>query len=112
MGSSRARAQTAAPCTTPTTPCERWIALGGTARSLVYASYPLDKPNPAVTRALIMVQSSTGFLLRVEHIEDGREIEGRLGGDGHPTMIRGATYRRMIGRLLLEPLSFAPPRRP
>jgi pimeloyl-ACP methyl ester carboxylesterase len=52
------RAQTAAPCTTPTTSCERWIGLGGTARSLVYASYPLDKPNPAITRALIMVHGA------------------------------------------------------
>jgi pimeloyl-ACP methyl ester carboxylesterase len=55
---SSTRAQTAAPCTTPTTPCERWVALGGTARSLVYASYPLDKPNPAITRALIMVHGA------------------------------------------------------
>jgi pimeloyl-ACP methyl ester carboxylesterase len=50
--------QASAPCTTPTTPCERWIALGGTARSLVYASYPLDKSNPAITRALIMVHGA------------------------------------------------------
>ena len=52
------RGQATAPCTTPTAPCERWIALGGTARSLVYASYPLDRPNPAVTRALIMVHGA------------------------------------------------------
>jgi pimeloyl-ACP methyl ester carboxylesterase len=55
---SSTRAQATAPCTTPTTPCERWISLGGTARSLVYASYPLDKPNPAITRALIMVHGA------------------------------------------------------
>jgi pimeloyl-ACP methyl ester carboxylesterase len=52
------RAQATAPCTTPTAACEHWVALGGTARSLVYASYPLDKPNRAVTRALIMVHGA------------------------------------------------------
>jgi pimeloyl-ACP methyl ester carboxylesterase len=49
----------AAPCTTATAACEQWIKLGGgPARSMVYASYPLDKPNAAVTRALIMVHGT------------------------------------------------------
>jgi pimeloyl-ACP methyl ester carboxylesterase len=48
-----------APCVTPTTPCEQWITLGGgSGRSMVYASYPLDTPNPAITRALIMVHGT------------------------------------------------------
>ena len=47
------------PCTTPTTACERWVTFGnGPARSLVYGSYPLDVPNPAITRALIMVHGA------------------------------------------------------
>ena len=47
------------PCTTPTTPCEEWVTLaGGPARSMVYSTYPLDKPNPRVTRALIMVHGT------------------------------------------------------
>src|SRR3954466_6250692 len=55
---SRSRGQTA-PCTTPTTPCERWITFGaGPARSMVYASYRLDAANPAVTRALSMVHGA------------------------------------------------------
>ncbi len=56
----RALAQTPArPCTTPTTPCERWLTYGsGPARSLVYGSYPLDTPNPSITRALIMVHGA------------------------------------------------------
>jgi pimeloyl-ACP methyl ester carboxylesterase len=54
-----ARRAAAAPCVTPTTPCERWIVYGGgPARSLVYASYPLDTPNPAITRALVMVHGA------------------------------------------------------
>jgi pimeloyl-ACP methyl ester carboxylesterase len=53
------RAQTTAPCTTSTAACEHWIALaGGPARSLVYSTYPLDRPNSTVTRALIMVHGA------------------------------------------------------
>ena len=46
-------------CTTPTTPCERWITYAnGPARSMVYGSYSLDQVNPAITRALIMVHGA------------------------------------------------------
>jgi pimeloyl-ACP methyl ester carboxylesterase len=46
-------------CTTPTAACEQWVTLGGgPGRSMAYASYPLDKPNPAITRALIMVHGA------------------------------------------------------
>lgn len=48
-----------APCTSAATTCERWIMYGsGPARSMVYASYPLDTPNPGVARALIMVHGA------------------------------------------------------
>jgi pimeloyl-ACP methyl ester carboxylesterase len=48
-----------APCTTATAACEQWVTLGGgPARSMVYASYALDKPNATVTRALIMVHGA------------------------------------------------------
>jgi len=53
-----AAAQTA-PCTQATTQCQEWIALaGGPARSLIYTTYRLDKPNAKVTRALIMVHGA------------------------------------------------------
>lgn len=56
---TRAGAQARA-CTTPTTPCERWLTYnGGPARSFAYGSYALDKPNPAITRALIMVHGAS-----------------------------------------------------
>lgn len=49
----------AAPCTTPTAACEQWVTFGGgPARSMVYASYPLARPNPAIRRALIMVHGT------------------------------------------------------
>jgi pimeloyl-ACP methyl ester carboxylesterase len=48
-----------APCTTPTTPCERWITFGaGPARSKAYATFALDKPNATLTRALVMVHGA------------------------------------------------------
>lgn len=48
-----------APCTTPTVACQQWVTLGGgPARSMVYSSYSLDTPNPAMTRALIMVHGT------------------------------------------------------
>jgi len=49
----------AAPCTKATASCTRWITWGtGPARSRVLASYALDKANPAITRALIMVHGA------------------------------------------------------
>ncbi|HEU5219807.1 MAG TPA: alpha/beta fold hydrolase [Gemmatimonadales bacterium] len=51
--------QLAQPCTTPTPPCERWVTWDAApARSMVYASYPLDAANPRITRALIMVHGA------------------------------------------------------
>jgi pimeloyl-ACP methyl ester carboxylesterase len=48
-----------APCTTPTTACEQWVTLGGgPARSMAYSTYSLTTPNPAITRALIMVHGT------------------------------------------------------
>jgi pimeloyl-ACP methyl ester carboxylesterase len=81
---SSTRAQSIAPCTTPTTPCERWIALGGSARSLVYASYPLDKPNPAITRALIMVH---GAGRNADHYFETSMAAAFLGGALHNTIV-------------------------
>src|SRR5262249_14495686 len=46
------------PCTSATPACTEWVQLRGPARSLVYATYPLDKPNPAIRRALIMVHGT------------------------------------------------------
>jgi pimeloyl-ACP methyl ester carboxylesterase len=46
-------------CTTATTACERWVKIqSGPARTKVYANYPLDVPNRAVVRALVMVHGA------------------------------------------------------
>ena len=48
----------AQPCTTATPECARWVKLGGESRSLVYSTYPLDKKNEKITRALIVVHGA------------------------------------------------------
>lgn len=54
-----AQATPAAPCAHAITACERWIVFGaGPARMMAYASYPIDTPNPRITRALIMVHGA------------------------------------------------------
>jgi hypothetical protein len=45
----------AEPCTKATNDCTQWVNLGGEARSLVYSTYPLDKKNEQIVRALIVV---------------------------------------------------------
>ena len=54
-----------APCVTAMPACARWVPLGDAkARSMVYATYALDAPNPDVRRALIMVH---GTLRNADH---------------------------------------------
>jgi predicted esterase len=48
-------ASAAEPCTKATPDCVRWVNLGGDSRSLVYSTYPLDKKNEQIVRALIVV---------------------------------------------------------
>src|ERR1041385_8335869 len=50
-----AAANASEPCTKATTDCTRWVSLGGEARSLIYSTYPLDKKNEQIVRALIVV---------------------------------------------------------
>src|SRR6185503_19112451 len=74
-----------APCTTPTTPCERWITFGsGPARSLVYGTHPLDARNAAITRALIMVH---GAGRNADHYFETATAAGFLAGALENTII-------------------------
>lgn len=48
----------AAPCVT--TACTEWLVFnGGPSRSLIYRNYPLDTPNPQITRGLVIVHGSS-----------------------------------------------------
>jgi pimeloyl-ACP methyl ester carboxylesterase len=52
-------APAATACTTSTMECTDWVTLGaGSARSMIYTSYPLDKRNDRIHRALIMVHGT------------------------------------------------------
>jgi pimeloyl-ACP methyl ester carboxylesterase len=47
------------PCTSATQVCTEWVQLGGGAeRSLIYTTYPLDKRNDRIRRALIMIHGT------------------------------------------------------
>jgi len=73
------------PCTHATAACERWVTLaGGPARSMVYSSFPLDVPNPAVTRALIMVH---GTNRNADHYFETATAAGFLAGALDNTVI-------------------------
>jgi pimeloyl-ACP methyl ester carboxylesterase len=74
-----------APCTKATATCERWITFGaGPARSMVYASYPLDAANPSITRALIMVH---GAGRNADHYFETSTAAGFLAGALDNTII-------------------------
>ena len=82
---SSAHAQTAAPCTKAVAACEQWIALhGGPARTMVYTSYPIGKPNSRVTRALIMVH---GAGRNADHYFETATAAGFLAGALENTVI-------------------------
>jgi hypothetical protein len=54
-----------APCVLAVARCQQWIDLGhGGARSKVYATYSLDRPDPRIRRALVMVH---GTLRNADH---------------------------------------------
>jgi pimeloyl-ACP methyl ester carboxylesterase len=49
----------AKPCVTPTTPCIRWVPLGGGAgRSKIYSTFSIDRRNRDVTRAFILIHGT------------------------------------------------------
>lgn len=86
LASPHAQSRSAtAPCTKAIAACERWVTLGGgPARSKVYATYSLDTPNPAVTRALVMVH---GAGRNADHYFETSTAAGFLAGALENTII-------------------------
>lgn len=83
--SASAQPRNSALCTKAVTACERWILWnGGPARSMVYASYPLDVRNPAITRALVMVH---GAGRNADHYFETSMAAGFLAGALENTII-------------------------
>jgi pimeloyl-ACP methyl ester carboxylesterase len=57
--SAAQRSTAATACTTSSSACTEWVTIGaGPARSMVYTSYPLDRRNDRIARALIMVHGT------------------------------------------------------
>src|SRR4051794_31183209 len=80
----------ATPCTKAVTACERWITFdGGPGRSMVYASYPLDAANSAITRALVMVH---GAGRNADHYFETSMAAGFLAGALDNTIIIAPRY--------------------
>ncbi|HEY2050934.1 MAG TPA: alpha/beta fold hydrolase [Caulobacteraceae bacterium] len=74
----------AAPCVTATSACERWIELKPGERAMVYATRPLDRPDPTVRRALVMVH---GTLRNADHYFATATTAGFLHGALDDTLI-------------------------
>lgn len=84
-GSASAQARTTAPCTTPTTPCERWVTFGaGPARSMVYATHGLTARNAGLTRAFILIH---GASRNADHYFETATAAGFLAGALDNTII-------------------------
>lgn len=80
-----AQARTTAACTRAVAACERWIVWNrGPARSMVYASYPLNRRNAAITRALVMVH---GAGRNADHYFETSTAAGFLAGALDNTII-------------------------
>jgi pimeloyl-ACP methyl ester carboxylesterase len=73
------------PCTKAVTACERWLVWhGGPGRSKVYGTYPLEKANRSITRALIMVH---GANRNADHYFETSTAAGFLAGALDNTII-------------------------
>src|SRR5438093_12409943 len=53
-----AGAASAAPCIDATPSCTEWISSGGSVRTLVYRTYPLEARNDRIARAFIMIHGA------------------------------------------------------
>lgn len=74
-----------APCTRAVAACEQWITFGnGPARSMIYSTYSLRKPNARITRALIMVH---GAGRNADHYFETATAAGFLAGALDNTVI-------------------------
>ena len=80
----------AAPCVTATVACQQWITHnGGPARSMVFANYSLDAPNPAITRALVMIH---GASRNANHYFETAMAAGFLAGAIENTVIVSPSF--------------------
>src|SRR5690242_4707249 len=90
------RAEGSSPCTQVSNSCTEWVALGrGSARAMIYTTYPLDVPNPRIRRALIMVH---GTLRNPDHYFATATAAGFLAGALDDTVIIAPAFRSADGK--------------
>lgn len=82
-----------AQCMTATATCSEWIELG-TARAMVYRTFPLDNPNPGVRRALVMVH---GALRNADHYFRTATAAGLLANALDDTLIIAPAFHSADG---------------
>jgi len=76
--------------------CTEWIALGrGSARAMIYTTFPLDVPNPRIRRALIMVH---GALRNPDHYFATATAAGFLAGALDDTVIIAPAFHSSGGK--------------
>jgi pimeloyl-ACP methyl ester carboxylesterase len=83
-------AENGSPCTVASS-CTEWVALsGGSARAMIYTTFPLGVPNPRIRRALIMVH---GALRNPDHYFATATAAGFLAGSLNDTVIIAPAFR-------------------
>jgi pimeloyl-ACP methyl ester carboxylesterase len=90
------KAESSPACTKVSNSCTEWIALGhGSARAMIYTTYPLDAPNPGIRRALIMVH---GALRNPDHYFATATAAAFLAGALDDTVIIAPAFRSADGK--------------
>src|SRR6185437_2410463 len=93
-GAVQAKSSTA--CVKVANSCTEWIALGrGSARAMIYTTFPLDVPNPRIRRALIMVH---GALRNPDHYFATATAAGFLAGALDDTVIIAPAFHSSGGK--------------
>ena len=90
------QAKGSSPCTKVANSCTEWVALGhGSARAMIYTTFPLHVRNPHIRRALIMVH---GALRNPDHYFATATGAGFLAGALDDTVIIAPAFRSADGK--------------
>jgi pimeloyl-ACP methyl ester carboxylesterase len=89
-------AENRSPCTGVSDACTDWVALGdGRARAMIYTSFPLGVPNPAIRRALVLVH---GALRNPDHYFATATGAAFLAGALDDTLVIAPAFRSSDGK--------------
>jgi pimeloyl-ACP methyl ester carboxylesterase len=95
-GAGAVRAEGRSSCTKASNACTEWIALGdGSVRAMIYTTHPLDVPNQAIRRALVMVH---GALRNPDHYFATATGAAFLAGALDDTVVIAPAFRSADGK--------------